>query len=545
MSTKKQIISKSKSKSKTRSKYKAVGDSIIDRQLSILEYIDETGIVHEVQIVTIPKGTILFRSLGYSDKNADYCGIEEPESFCLHKNHNVFFYPYPGYSDAYADEEGNMTVFMVKRDLKVLNLLTSDSFNRSDRHTNESIFQSCDKIEKTFCGKNEGRRFDPCFTKHFIESNPDVVGMYSIAEVDSVQHKMIYENLDEYSLFSKDSKGNQGIPELMLYPYKERFIEEQKWSLEDCKKQRSSLNFKELFTEQFDVYEDNVFKKIFNAYLSPQGYNGQHITIFSPLKLYVMYEKLHKKYKKDCVPLLFDNRSKLLQFQKDINKLNDELYDKKFSKAHTEKDIKSEKYIYLRKIELFFQEEKQIFLRTIIKISKKNNLSKITLDGTAERVNPKDYGVELRALYKEINVGDIILYVSKNKLNESYYIVGTDFSLLLILRFSKKDNSQDTFTIPFSIIEYMHKKSQNNWKKYIAFFHKKGKQLLVPIIDENILKNYDITNKKLVVSYYLGFHNMNDKYPKLKVVYSNGKEIVLSTSEEELLDILLSMKDDK
>jgi hypothetical protein len=225
--------------------------------------------------------------------------------------------------------------------------------------------------------------------------------------------------------------------------------------------------------------------------------------------------------------------------------LNDELYDKKFSKAHTEKDIKSEKYIYLRKIDLFFQEEKQIFLRTIIKISKKNNLSKITLDGTAERVNPKDHGVELRALYKEINVGDIILYVSKNKLNESYYIVDTDFSLLLILRFSKKDNSQDTFTIPFSIIEYMHKKSQNNWKKYIAFFHKKGKQLLVPIIDENILKNYDITNKKLVVSYYLGFHNMNDKYPKLKVVYSNGKEIVLSTSEEELLDILLSMKDDK
>ena len=56
-----------------------------------------------------------------------------------------------------------------------------------------------------------------------------------------------------------------------------------------------------------------------------------HVTIYSPLKMYVVWEYLEEKYKKDCIPIILDANSKLTQFQSDVNKLNEILYKRLFT----------------------------------------------------------------------------------------------------------------------------------------------------------------------------------------------------------------------
>ena len=83
------------------------GNNILEKMFSTLSYTNENGETYEIPIVTIPKGTILFRSIEKKSLlNNDYCGIkkvndskseneydeeEDTSSYCLHKNHNVFF----------------------------------------------------------------------------------------------------------------------------------------------------------------------------------------------------------------------------------------------------------------------------------------------------------------------------------------------------------------------------------------------------------------------------------------------------------------------
>ena len=67
--------------------------------------------------------------------------------------------------------------------------------------------------------------------------------------------------------------------------------------------------------------------------------------------MFAIYEKLEDKYKKDCVPLIFDATSKLATFQTDINKLNQPLYSKG-------RHIKN-KASQMKEIDTFDQEQKR------------------------------------------------------------------------------------------------------------------------------------------------------------------------------------------
>lgn len=327
--------------------------SVLSNMTSILKYTDENNVKHDVPIITIPKGTLLFRSIR-GDDQADYCGIEIGKirkERCLHKNHNVFFYPFPGYSGLYA-VANRISAFVVEREMKLLNLRNPATIHRANKDNKDIYFRDCNTIEKSFCNGLIGRRYDPCFSEHFIERNPDVVGMITLAKKDTVNsHMGPYHNekTSRYSVFSQDSRKVQGIPEFILYPLETRNLKEIRWTLDDCKK-KGKHNYSEFF-EHNDIQSRaySIFSKL-EKYLSPKGVQKKHVTIFSPLKLFVVYEHMEEKYKKDCVPLIFDANSKLNTFQTDVNKLNQPLYSQG-------RHIKT-KASQMKEIDTFDQEQK-------------------------------------------------------------------------------------------------------------------------------------------------------------------------------------------
>jgi len=287
-----------------------------------IEYPDGYEGYINLSIITIPKGTILFRKS--KDINSDYCGIPNKKAnyYTTHADLNVFFYLYPYYSDiidATLDDK-NMTnkMFYLTKDIQLLNLTYPSKANRGDKNNMyyEDVFKSCNTIHQTLTA------YDPCLNSQFIEDYPDVMGMLAIAETDAHDHIKLYYNKkkskkDEslyYSVLWQDSKI-RGSPEVILHPFQKR-TEQSLFSrgsiipskLEDCKKLPKNYELLEESTE-------NSIVSILNEYLRPEGKNNKHITIFSPLKLFVLYEELDDKYKKSCVPLIMDIKSKLQTFQ--------------------------------------------------------------------------------------------------------------------------------------------------------------------------------------------------------------------------------------
>jgi hypothetical protein len=285
-----------------------------------IKYISEFDEEHNLSIITIPKGTILFRKS--KDINSDYCGIPKKNKiyYLIHADHNVFFYFYPLYSDSIDATTDEMTnkMFYLTKDIQLLNLTHPSKVNREDRFDDNynSVFQSCNEIDDFF------KSYDPCLDHYFMKSYPDVMGMLAIADSDAKDHRELYYNTNKseknealfYSVLWQDNKI-KGSPEVILYPFQKRT--EKKiangglvQSIDDCNKQPKNYELLE------ESSKENSIVSILNEYLRPEGKNNKHITIFSPLKLFVLYEELDDKYKKSCVPLIMDIKSKLQTFQK-------------------------------------------------------------------------------------------------------------------------------------------------------------------------------------------------------------------------------------
>ena len=294
-----------------------------------------------VPIMIIPRGTLLFRTRG-GGRHAlpqDFCGINDAyyhnnDKYCLNKNFNVFFYPYPAYL------RNNFKIFVVEKTLKIVNLINPSYLSREVKskttRENYDFIQTCFDLEPDFCEGKEGIDADPCFSEEFLKDNPDIAGMIAIAQMDSQKHRDKYTNLNKYSLLHRDVRGEMGVPEFILYPKQTRQITDKNWSEQECVEENNNYSY----LIDSENYEVNIMESLLN----PKGYNIKrsgvqspftqkdfdkiHVTLYNPLKMYVVWEYLEENYKKECVPINFSANSKLSQFQNDINKLNDGLYKK-------------------------------------------------------------------------------------------------------------------------------------------------------------------------------------------------------------------------
>lgn len=298
---------------------------------------------YHIPITIIPKGTVLFRTVLFGDDN-DFCGVNtsedewDGETYCLHKNMNVFFYPYPAY---YYKK---FKIFVVERTLKIVNLIYPSYLSYNDMNGNNhkhDFIQPADIVEPNFCSEYEGMDYDLSFLTDFLRVNGDIAGYIGLVPMDtSKEHDDKYQALNNYSLFHSDVTFHEGVPEIVLYPKQERMLEERIWNIKDCQEKPNN------FLHLFDSLDHTI--DIMELLLSPKGYEVDrtssnklfvqqefdrlHVTIYNPLKMYVLWEYLPKEYKKDCVPINWSAKSKLSQFQSDINKLNEGLYKTNFQK---------------------------------------------------------------------------------------------------------------------------------------------------------------------------------------------------------------------
>lgn len=189
----------------------------------------------ELLVKTIPKGTLLFR-LTKSQKN-DIRGIpKEDGTRCILPNHNVFFYPNP-FVGKYAlskfikaKERKEITVYILKHDIKVFWLLEPSKYSRVDKNRKRFFMKRCSTIRKGCLDKviptGIHANYNPCLSDTIIKKYPDIVGMLGIAYGDServneafrnktVRHKKFYK-------FAKDSNNTNSIPELILHPLTKR-----------------------------------------------------------------------------------------------------------------------------------------------------------------------------------------------------------------------------------------------------------------------------------------------------------------------------------
>lgn len=288
-----------------------------------IEYKNDKGKDLNISGITIPKGTILFRKS--MDINSDYCGYPNSENmYLIHTDTNVFFYFYPFYSDIIDATDDQMTnkMFYLTRDIQLLNLTNTSKFNKENRSDNDEpdVYTSCGD-------KHTGlKEYDPCLPNKFMKSYPDIMGFLAIADIDAGVHRKIYHNEPVYQNKSEKDEAlfysvlwedeyNVGAPEVILHPFQKRIEEDYSegglvQSIDDCNKHPKNYELLE------ESSKENSIVSILNEYLRPEGKNNKHITIFSPLKLFVLYEELDDKYKKSCVPLIMDIKSKLQTFQK-------------------------------------------------------------------------------------------------------------------------------------------------------------------------------------------------------------------------------------
>lgn len=188
-----------------------------------------------IMVKTIPKGTLLFRLTKF--QKDDLSGVlKEDGTRCILPNHNVFFYPNP-FVGKYALSEfvkpkdfPEITVYVLKHDVKVYWLLEPSPYSRADKNRKRFFMKRCSTIKKGCVDKIRPTglhaAYNPCLSDTMIKKYPDIVGMIGIALTDAKRVKQAYRNKTvrhkTYYNFAKDSSGANSVPELILHPLTKR-----------------------------------------------------------------------------------------------------------------------------------------------------------------------------------------------------------------------------------------------------------------------------------------------------------------------------------
>jgi hypothetical protein len=181
-----------------------------------------------IPIITIPKGTLLFR--GVKNINSDFAGIPQSDgTYNLTPYHNVFFYPYPFIADLHRKWYNDLThynnsveVYETLHPIKIVSLVSPSHYTRRNRFKDQFITQ-CSKLY------SNGRSYDPCFTKDFVEKYPEVNGMEAVEMKDghdfhaALKQGELTTKERSYLHWTTNAKHANSIKEYILYPLKKRY----------------------------------------------------------------------------------------------------------------------------------------------------------------------------------------------------------------------------------------------------------------------------------------------------------------------------------
>jgi hypothetical protein len=286
-------------------------------------------------ILTIPKGTILFRHVYKTDNPInDFLGKynEKEDKYTLSPDQYIYFYFYPYIRDTnkFVSSEiqdiSTMITYVTTRDINILLLIKPSKYSKSKRFRSNTISLCNEKID---CEGQKGFETDICFKEKFREENSDILGNISIKYSDNIDLKEAiksgkFNDFKKFIAFFKNVNNNLGVPEIALYPRiknTDKCIETKldipgyDW----IKKNFEEFNYFPLLVQPHKLYEKGDFYKFLIDSFNPEGYTEPeskkvyHLTIDKRTYFYMLTEVIEKETLKYCLNDSFKNKLKILR----------------------------------------------------------------------------------------------------------------------------------------------------------------------------------------------------------------------------------------
>jgi hypothetical protein len=264
-------------------------------------------------ILTIPKGTVLFRYVYDTDNHLfDFLGKydKENDTYTLSPDQNVFFYFYPYVIDTnrYVPEmivgkNPQMITYITSSDIKVILLIKPAEYTKSKR-ARSNLIVSCQDVVN--CEGATGIKTDLCFKEKFKQENPDIIGKINLKFSDNLDlEKAIesgeFEDFQKFIAFFRDADFDSGVFELSLYPRVKRRNEciTTKLDLPGYDwivKHLDEFNYFPLQVHNHKLYEKGKFYKFLEDSFTPSGYKEletgkiYHFTVDKRTYFYVLVE---------------------------------------------------------------------------------------------------------------------------------------------------------------------------------------------------------------------------------------------------------------
>jgi hypothetical protein len=251
----------------------------------------------DIQTITIPKGTALFRGIQYGDNKNKYSIFSDliGSGKCIPPTYQSFFYPAPYVSESITSYKIH-AIFVTNYDLELLLFIKPAKLHRGYakyKSKPNDIITQCTRIATTDkCGgllsdADPHDRYvvrdrlqqiplleDPCLTIEAIKRFPQIAGFIAIAEGDSTQfftqhtrlmsHDRKTEMRQMMPAISSNSRGLISVPEIVIHPL--HFRRTDKYKIKDnisypneivnyCISKRAQFNYFPLLY----IYKDGVF----------------------------------------------------------------------------------------------------------------------------------------------------------------------------------------------------------------------------------------------------------------------------------------------
>lgn len=287
-------------------------------------------------ILTIPKGTVLFRYVYDTDNHLyDFLGKYDKTSdtYTLSPDQNVFFYFYPYVIDTnryvpemIVDKKPQMITYVVSKDVKVLLLIKPAEYTKSKR-SKSNLILSCQDV--TTCEGTSGVRTDLCFKAKFKEENPDIVGKINLKYSDNLDLKKaiesgVFDDFRKFIAFFRDADFDSGVFELSLYP---RIIHKNECMTTKLNlpgydwivKHLDEFNYFPLFVHPHKLYEKGTFYKFLEDSFTAKGYTEPetkkvyNLTIDKRTYFYVLVEAVSDETVKHCEAIDNDHKLNILR----------------------------------------------------------------------------------------------------------------------------------------------------------------------------------------------------------------------------------------
>lgn len=194
------------------------------------QYTLDDGFTFET--ITIPKGTLLFRGIQFSDLTPDeYMREFANKGSCIPPTKNVYFYPAP-YVAMAVNVFNVHILYTTNYDLELLLLVRPSSGFKPDADDidprYERLITICKKLSKSDGCDRPHSEDDPCFTPLLLEKFPHILGYIGLdaGDVDAffgryramIQQSMKEELAHIIPSIVANSRDIVGIPEIVLYP---------------------------------------------------------------------------------------------------------------------------------------------------------------------------------------------------------------------------------------------------------------------------------------------------------------------------------------